>query len=65
VPYHEYKCRVCGQYFQRRVESPDDPVACLKCGSRDLECVTCGHQPRGIAGAALAGGAAAGGRSKY
>ena len=63
MPYHEYKCRLCGQYFQRRVESDDEPVECLKCGSRDLECITCGHRPGGIAGVARAQ-AAAGGR-KY
>lgn len=64
MPYHEYKCRICGQYFQRRVASSDEPVACLKCGARDLEVMSGRPEDSGLCGA-VRGAAAAGGRSKY
>jgi len=36
VPMYEYECRECGSRFEKLVFRQGEKVACLQCGSSDL-----------------------------
>ncbi|HRR25570.1 MAG TPA: zinc ribbon domain-containing protein [Acidobacteriota bacterium] len=37
MPIFEYRCRSCGDQFERIVRTPDEGVICPDCGSGDVD----------------------------
>ena len=37
MPIYEYKCRLCGQFFEKLVLTSDEKVSCPKCKADDVD----------------------------
>ncbi len=37
MPIYEYKCRLCGQFFEKLVFNSDEKVSCPKCKADDVD----------------------------